>query len=577
MTMAEVDFFADLERLLRLEMQNAERAMLRGTGYVFGLGLATERSSGLSWHRQLVLPSRGSDVDAKADAAAAAGLLRRSDAPAFGQLHQGASSAKSQYIVIEPRSGLGGRILAWCNADRESSSGFAPSILRQLAFRSAYFARKASGGQTLPSLLVEACENLLLGEASRLILEIDPSINKSVILWRYDSARRRLTSLESAGLRKRQTFEMPLVQPDASGSAHGVVALLRPELPHILYDSQDRNSWAPAGIDRWAVRNLETWRDNRWRSVVVYPLTSAGLLTGAVSIYTSAPGRRLLEVNRGLRSIMCSTLQGALRSLDEANRLDIMESRFDQELERLAISLKVVAHAHDLGNTVDALKKSIENVRSISGLPDHSEKELLAASESVERVRELTRLITDPAKAERRSKRSRCDVGEVVTEFRGYLTHIVKHLGGNAMSINFKIAPPARGYTFRCAIDPLKLERILDNLVNNAIVWCQNASPRGSISVRVSPAPLHSPSEGILIEVEDNGSGIPAESRPFVFDRFFSGRSSLGSNGMGLGLYLTKKSVLEAKGHIRVESRPGQTTFSILLPHEGAATTASSS
>ena len=66
----------------------------------------------------------------------------------------------------------------------------------------------------------------------------------------------------------------------------------------------------------------------------------------------------------------------------------------------------------------------------------------------------------------------------------------------------------------------------------------------------------------IRITVEDNGKGISAETRDQMFDMF----SSTKAGGRGLGLSVVSEVVAAHEGRIKVESRPGQTKFSVFLP-----------
>lgn len=105
--------------------------------------------------------------------------------------------------------------------------------------------------------------------------------------------------------------------------------------------------------------------------------------------------------------------------------------------------------------------------------------------------------------------------------------------------------------------DPQGVHRCLLNLLTNAIDAIE--ADRGEVRLVTRVA-----EESILISVEDNGVGIPAEARQQIFEVFYSTK---GNRGTGLGLAVTKKIVEEHGGRIAVDSAPGQgSRFTIRLP-----------
>ena len=112
-------------------------------------------------------------------------------------------------------------------------------------------------------------------------------------------------------------------------------------------------------------------------------------------------------------------------------------------------------------------------------------------------------------------------------------------------------------------IDQTGMKRAVLNLLSNAVEAC----PEGS-HVRAS-AGVDEPSAQLLITVEDDGPGIPAEIRERLFDPFFTTK---GSRGTGLGLPLVRKVVEEHGGRIEVDSELGRgTAFRISIPMATAA------
>ncbi|HEX2951841.1 MAG TPA: PAS domain-containing sensor histidine kinase [Armatimonadota bacterium] len=104
-----------------------------------------------------------------------------------------------------------------------------------------------------------------------------------------------------------------------------------------------------------------------------------------------------------------------------------------------------------------------------------------------------------------------------------------------------------------------RLERILTNLLNNALKY---SAPESPVHVR---ADRHD--TDVVIAVQDEGQGIAHDDLPHLFDRFYRAKGEHRAEGIGLGLYITKRLVEAHGGRIWVESEPGKgSTFSFTLP-----------
>ena len=111
--------------------------------------------------------------------------------------------------------------------------------------------------------------------------------------------------------------------------------------------------------------------------------------------------------------------------------------------------------------------------------------------------------------------------------------------------------------------DSEQLERALLNLVSNAVKF--NA-PRGRVEITA-----RTDGDEIVIDVHDNGSGIPADEQDQLFTRFFrSARAKEQEiSGTGLGLFIVKQIVELHNGVISVVSSPTDTRFTMRLPIAG--------
>lgn len=114
---------------------------------------------------------------------------------------------------------------------------------------------------------------------------------------------------------------------------------------------------------------------------------------------------------------------------------------------------------------------------------------------------------------------------------------------------------------FSISMDPDLIRQVLGNLLENAIKY----SPEGSRILITS----EEVDDKIVVQVADQGMGIPADEIPNIFMKFFRSKDVKTSpiKGSGLGLYLAKYFVELHHGQIFVESSTGQgTTFTVQLP-----------
>jgi signal transduction histidine kinase len=108
--------------------------------------------------------------------------------------------------------------------------------------------------------------------------------------------------------------------------------------------------------------------------------------------------------------------------------------------------------------------------------------------------------------------------------------------------------------------DPDRLERILMNLLTNALKYSAPGTP-----VTVALARRDGQ---VVTAVSDQGPGIPPDELPHLFERYYRARETRErKEGLGLGLYITKGLVEAHGGRLWVESQVGKgSTFSFSLP-----------
>ena len=109
--------------------------------------------------------------------------------------------------------------------------------------------------------------------------------------------------------------------------------------------------------------------------------------------------------------------------------------------------------------------------------------------------------------------------------------------------------------------DPRALHSMLVNVLENSIDACRTDKKKADHFIKVA---LLSTADHVIFEISDNGVGMDQETRERLFSLFFS---SKGSEGTGLGLFISNKIAQQHGGIIVVESEPGQgARFSIRIP-----------
>jgi signal transduction histidine kinase len=105
-----------------------------------------------------------------------------------------------------------------------------------------------------------------------------------------------------------------------------------------------------------------------------------------------------------------------------------------------------------------------------------------------------------------------------------------------------------------------ELNQVWTNLIDNAADAMQG---KGKLTVRAQPE-----NDYVLIEIIDNGPGIPAEVQSRIFEPFFTTKGV--GDGTGLGLDVVFRIIKKMHGQINVKSVPGETKFQVRIPIKGA-------
>ncbi|MGN0688741.1 MAG: sensor histidine kinase [Oscillospiraceae bacterium] len=197
--------------------------------------------------------------------------------------------------------------------------------------------------------------------------------------------------------------------------------------------------------------------------------------------------------------------------------------------------------SHDLRTPLTMIKAYAEMIRDLSGdNPEKREKHLKVIIDETDRLTSLVNDILDLSKLESgvmEIKKERFNFGE---ELSGVVSRfdILRENEG----INVELHA---GSSIMIEADPIKLEQVVYNLINNAVTY---VGEDNTVLVRL----YRTPARTVRFEVTDHGDGIAPENLPYIWDRYYkvSERSKTHKRakmGSGIGLSIVKN-ILEQHG-----------------------------
>jgi two-component system cell cycle sensor histidine kinase/response regulator CckA len=244
------------------------------------------------------------------------------------------------------------------------------------------------------------------------------------------------------------------------------------------------------------------------------------------------------------------------KKLDDETR-DIYHQLLQAE-KMAALGQTVSGVAHELNNPLATILSHAERLTHRTTLEEPVRRGLeIILSESERAARIVRNLLTFARK--RQTTRAMVDVNQVVREtlsLRAYEQHVTNITVIDALAAGLP-------HVFA---DGHQVQQVLLNLVINAEQAMLSANGRGTLVVRT----WHDPDrESVVLEINDDGPGIPDELQPKIFDPFFTTKEV--GQGTGLGLTVAYAIVQEHGGRIRLESQPDAgASFYVELPVTGA-------
>jgi signal transduction histidine kinase len=281
------------------------------------------------------------------------------------------------------------------------------------------------------------------------------------------------------------------------------------------------------------------------RSGVAVPLGIRDQPVGVLAVYYRAPRRLTDEEGRVLGSVahhaalalekaqIYAELQARLRELQQTQDQLIQADK----LKALGTLLSGVAH--ELNNPLSTILMSAQLLRSNNALPDAARDRAGSIESECGRASRIVRELLAFARR-RPPERRPVDANDVV---RDALQLHAPDLTLKQVRVVTELAPTLP----RISADPYQLQQVLLNLFTNAAQAMSTNARDGVLTVRTAES-----ERGVIIVVEDNGPGIPAEHMRQVFDPFFTTKPV--GEGTGLGLSLCLGIVDAHDGRMTVEN-----------------------
>lgn len=425
----------------------------------------------------------------------------------------------------------------------------------------------------------------VLGQMAAVAIENDRLLGRERRRSRQGEVLLNLASLEPTDIDD-LLQRLALAVNDAMGADKTVAMLLDPLRGQLISRGMAGTAMAERarrlGLDRLPLRDdsfiaqvfatrqpllcNETYDDPRTRSelaelgirsMLAAPIVVDGQPVGVIHLATSRPGSFDPD-DLSFLTLIAERVGLQLKKLDLAGRRAEMERRHAHQQAREDFTAVV---SHELKTPVAVIRAYTEVLlrraekegadRAVADVLSRIEEQAARMLAMIEQLLDLQRIEAGILPIER----SRFDLADVARRVAEELQITTAH---------HRLSVVAEG-AIAVLADRRRIEEVLHNLVDNAIKY----SPRGGpTTLRV----YHAESQGApragetgktgiqaVVEVADQGSGIPGHDQQRVFERFYqaAGTPYKGRVGLGLGLYISKELVARHGGQMWVESEVG--------------------
>ncbi|MBN2716140.1 MAG: GAF domain-containing protein [Deltaproteobacteria bacterium] len=271
------------------------------------------------------------------------------------------------------------------------------------------------------------------------------------------------------------------------------------------------------------------WAHAHLRGVIIMSRKRASFTSHVLKMLTTAGRQLALAVEN---SRLLADLQDSYRKLMDTQE-DLIRAERLAALGQLSATM-----AHEIRNPLATIFSAISQIRKQKN-PATASTLLDIAEEEASRLNSMVAELLKFA----RPRKPLLEEGALLDSVRAAVEGICasRDIGGNVVEVD----PASEAVT--CLFDSDLISRALDILIDNALSALEN-NEAGKVMIKVR---RHEP--GAVLEIMDNGVGIPGELMSKIYEPFFSTKPT----GTGLGLPTVKRIAEDHRGSMEIESHSG--------------------
>ena len=236
---------------------------------------------------------------------------------------------------------------------------------------------------------------------------------------------------------------------------------------------------------------------------------------------------------------------GFIKFVQDITEMKRMEEEMRHTAKLSAVGRLTAGICHEIGNPLTAVFSFLQILRDMEGdgfKKESIESVLFHINRIAETVRQLSTLskVVPPAM-------KKTNINQILGQAMELMKYD-KRAGKIAFKGEFQ-------ETADMITDENQVSQVFINLMLNAL----DAMPEGGTLTMRSKALA----DGVAVEIEDTGTGIPQDDLPYIFESFFTTKEK----GTGLGLYVSYSIIRRLGGEMKVESSPGAgSKFTVIIP-----------